>query len=305
MSLGRGLGALIPPRIIKKTVDKTLDQTGERILYILTNSIEPNPSQPRKSFGRFEMEELINSIREHGIIQPLIVSPKESKLPTGQAKTPSVSLLEMGRKQEGVKYQLVAGERRWRAAQFLELKTVPALVRSVKKSQQLEISLIENIQRKDLNPMERARGYQRLMDEFNLTQDKAAKRLGKARSSIANTLRLLTLPEVIQDAIEAEKIGEAHAKALLAVDDEQKQKSLLKRVLGVGLTVKETEKLVHGRRVRKSIELDPAILGKERELASFLHTKVKIIKQGKKSKIIIEAYSDEDLNGIIRKITKL
>ncbi|MDA2936589.1 ParB/RepB/Spo0J family partition protein [Patescibacteria group bacterium AH-259-L05] len=281
MPLGRGLGSLIPAKIIQKQTEEVIAQTGEQVLHIPVHSIEPNPDQPRKYFGHMEMEELMNSIQEYGIIQPLIVT-------------------KIGENA----YQIIAGERRWRAAQVLELETVPAIVRSVEKSQKLELSLIENIQRKDLNPMERARAYRRLIDEFNFTQVEVGKKLGKARPSIANTLRLLTLDEVIQGAIEQEKITEGHAKVLLTVEDEKKQKALLKRILGTGLTVRETEKLTRGKRVRKSIELDPALLEYEQELARALDTKVKIIKTEKKSKIIIEAYSDKDLEEIIKKIVK-
>ncbi len=294
MPLGRGLGALIPLKIIGKITEDSLVKTGEQILNIPPEQIEPNPNQPRKSFTHLEMEELINSIREYGIIQPLILTPHQSKLEAGQS--------EFG---EGVKYQIITGERRWRAAKFLELKTVPAVIRSVKENQKLEISLIENIQRKDLNPMERARGYQQLMDEFNMTQEQVAQKLGKARSSIANTLRLLVLPEAVQQAIEQERISEGHAKALVSVQDEEKQKALLKRILGVGLTVKETEKIISGKRVRKSIEIDTRLLEKERDLAGILGAKLKIIKRGKKSKIIIEVYSDEELDELIEKISNI
>ncbi|MDA2922499.1 ParB/RepB/Spo0J family partition protein [Patescibacteria group bacterium AH-259-L07] len=281
MPLGRGLGSLIPPKIIQKQTEEVIAQTGEQVLHIPIHIISPNPEQPRKHFGHMEMEELMNSIKEYGIIQPLIVT-------------------KIGENA----YQIIAGERRWRAAQVLELETVPAIVRSVKKSQKLELSLIENIQRKDLNPMERARAYRRLIDEFNLTQEQVGKKLGKARPSIANTLRLLTLDEVIQSAIEQEKITEGHAKVLLTVEDEEKQKALLKRILGTGLTVRETEKLTKGKRIRKNIELDPQLLEYEQELSQVLDTKVKIIKYGKKSKITIEAYSDKDLEQIIKKIVK-
>ena len=289
MSLGRGLGALIPHRIIRE--DEETAKTGEGVLDIPIEFIEANPGQPRKNFSHLEMEELINSIREQGIIQPLILAPRQSKFEAERS--------ESGEK---VKYQIVAGERRWRAAGFLGLKTVPAIIRSMKENQKLEISLIENIQRKDLNPMERARGYRQLMDEFNLTQEQVSQRLGKARSSVANTLRLLALPEIIQQAIEQEKISEGHAKALVSIQDEDKQKVLLKRILGLGLTVKETEKIISGKRIRRNIELDNSILEKESQLSKILNAKVKIIKRGGKSKIIIEIYGDRELDEVIRRL---
>jgi len=289
MPLGRGLGALIPTKsgpvpqqIIEKITQETLQQTGERVLDIPVEQIEPNPLQPRKIFTHEDLEELINSIREHGIIQPLIVT-------------------KIGEN----KYQLIAGERRWRSAKFLEMKTVPAIIRSASENEKLEISLIENIQRKDLNPMERARAYQRLITEFNLTQEEAAKKLGKARASLTNTLRLLTLPEPVQKAIEDEKITEGHAKVLLSSDEPEKQKMILKRILGLDLTVRETEKIVSGRRVKKTIELDAGLLEKERQLSIILGTKVKIIRKKKGGKIVIETPSQEDLEKIIEKLSNI
>ncbi len=278
MALGRGLGSLIPAMTIKRVNEEILVETGEQVLQIPVSQIDPNPEQPRKNFSRLEMEELINSIREYGIIQPLILTKDDDR------------------------YQIIAGERRWRAAKILELITVPAITRLIKDNDKLAISLLENIQRKDLNPMEKARGYQRLMDEFNLTQEQISKKIGKSRASVANTLRLLTLREEIQDAINEERITEGHAKALLSADSEEKQKSLLKRILGLGLTVRETEKIMTGKRIRKRIELDPNILNKEKALSDALGTKVKIIKKNKKIKVVIELYQDKELDNLINKL---
>ena len=281
MALGRGLGSLIPAMTIKRANEEILVETGEQVLQIPINQIEPNPEQPRKNFSHLEMEELIDSIRECGIIQPLILTKIDSN-----------------------QYQIIAGERRWRAAKVLELITVPAIIRSVKDNEKLSISLLENIQRKDLNAMEKAKGYQHLIDEFNLTQEQISKKIGKSRSSIANTLRLLTLPEQIQKAIEQERITEGHAKALLSTDNEEKQKALLKRILGLGLTVRETEKITAGKRIRKRIELDPDILNKEKALSEALGTKVKIIRKNKKIKVVIELYQDKELDELIKRIIK-
>lgn len=288
MALGKGLGALIPPKTIQKITESTLGETGEQIFQIQINEIERNPDQPRRSFSHHEMEELINSIKQHGIIQPLILTQKTEFNPENKTK-----------------YQIVAGERRWRAAKVLNLKTLPGIIRSFKDSEKFEISLIENIQRKDLNPIERAWAYQRLVDEFNLNQEQLAQKLGKARASIANTMRLLTLPEIIQKAIEEEKITEGHAKALLAIDAPERQKILLRRILGAGLTVRETEQMVQGKKIRKSIEMDAGLLEKERELSQHLGTKVKIIKGRKKIKIIIETYTQEDLDKIINQLMNI
>jgi ParB family chromosome partitioning protein len=285
MALGRGLSSLIPEEkpTFKKEDQEIFVATGEQVWQIPLEQIEPNPEQPRKNFAHLAMEELINSIKEYGIIQPLILT-----------------------KQGENSYQIVAGERRWRAAKVLELKTVPSLIRSIKENEKLALSLLENIQRKDLNALEKAQAYQRLIKEFNLTQEEISQKLGKARASIANSLRILSLPEIIKEALAEEKITEAHAKALMALGDETRQKALLKRILGVGLTVKETENLVKGKKVKKRIELSPEILKRERILREILGTKVKISSSGgknKKIKVVLEFYQEEELDELIKKIT--
>ncbi|MCF7907096.1 ParB/RepB/Spo0J family partition protein [Patescibacteria group bacterium] len=280
MSLGRGLESLIPVSSIKKVSDQGLSQTKEEVCDVLVNQIEANPDQPRKSFQRTNMEELINSIQAHGIIQPLILSKKE-----------------------GGKYEIIAGERRWRSAKILNLKTVPALIRPIDYNKKLEISLIENIQRKDLNAMEKAKAYQRLMDEFNLTQEKISERLGLARATVANALRLLRLPQIIQEAIEQEKISEGHAKILCSFDSAEKQKAFLKRILGLGLTVRETDQMAKAKKFKKKkIMLNPELEEREKKLSQFLGTKVKIKKSQSKIKVLIEVYKLEDLDIIIKKI---
>lgn len=284
--LGRGLNALIPTKsgpipqqAIEKITQETLQQTGEKVLNIPIEQIEPNPKQPRKIFSRLEMEELINSIREHGIIQPLIITKIDKD-----------------------KYQIVAGERRWRAAKILELKTVPAIVRDVNEMEKLEISLLENIQRQDLNPIERARAYQRLMDEFNLTQEEVAKKIGKARATVANSLRLLTLPEGIQQTIESGRISEGHAKALLSLENADKQEAFLKRILGLGLTVRETEKMVKRSRVPKLVIPNTNLVEKQQILTEIFGIKVNIQKRKRGGRIIIEFYNDEDLDNLIKRL---
>ena len=279
MPLGRGLESLIPTKIIKKVTLDALSQTGEQVHEIPVEQIDPNPNQPRKNFARTDMEELINSIRANGIIQPLILIKKE----------------------EG-KYEIVAGERRWRSAKVLGLKTVPSLIRQIDVNKKLEIALLENIQRKDLNAMEKARAYQRLIDEFNLTQENISKRLGMARATIANSLRLLRLSETVQDAIEQEKITEGHAKTLCSINDPAKQEILLKRILGLGLTVRETTKMIDVKRVRRKNKINPELEEKEKILSRALDAKVKISQSGKKIKILIEVYNQEDLDIIIKRM---
>jgi len=280
MSLGRGLESLIPPSNVKKVSDKKLDQTREEVCDILVSQIEANPEQPRKSFQRINMEELINSIQVHGIIQPLILGKKQ-----------------------GSKYEIIAGERRWRSAKILGLKTVPALIRAIDYNKKLEISLIENIQRKDLNALEKAKAYQRLMDEFNLTQEKIAERLGLARATVANALRLLSLPSVIQEAIKEEKISEGHAKILCSLENAEKQKAFLKRILGLGLTVRETNQMAKAKKFKnRKIMISSELKEKEKELSQLLDTKVKIKKNQSKIKILIDVYKLADLDIIIRKM---
>jgi len=274
MPLGRGLDSLIPRKKF------TLPQEKEEAIFeIPVEKIRSNPYQPRNIFDEQSLEELVNSIKEYGIIQPLIVNKISED-----------------------EYELIAGERRLRAAKILKLEKIPAIIRSAETSQKLELSLIENIQRKDLNPMERARAYQRLIDEFNFIQEEVAKKIGKARATVANTLRLLTLPVPIQKAIEEEKISEGHAKILLSLDSPEKQEAMLRRILGTGMTVRETRQLVVLKRKRPVFK-DPVLRLKEEKLQESLGTKVIIKKRGKKGKIIIEFYSEEDLANLIKKLS--
>jgi len=283
--LGRGLDSLIPTssgKIREETAKKIVEEIeegGEKIINLPLEQIEPNPYQPRKEFAHQAQEEIINSIREHGIIEPLILTPGLNN-----------------------KFQIIAGERRFRAAKFLGLKTVPIIIRKASEIEKLELSLLENLQRKDLNPLEKARAYQRLIDEFNLTEEEVAKKIGKARSTVSNALRLLSLPLLVQKAIEEEKISEGHAKALLSLEDKDKQEMFLKRILGLGLTVRESEKITQGKRIYKKIEVDPEILKKEEKLTNLLEAKVTIHKMRKKRKVIIEVYNDEELNSLIEKL---
>jgi len=282
MALGRGLDSLIPRRFFtKKIADETEireSSTANSSLEISVEEIHTNPFQPRNIFAEQGIEELANSIKEHGIIQPLIVSKISEH-----------------------NYQLIAGERRLRAAQRAGLRTVPVVIRQVDELKKLELSLIENIQRKDLGAMEKAKAYQRLMYEFNLTQEEVAKKLSKARATVANTLRLLSLPALIQQAIEEEKISEAHAKVLLTLESAEAQEAMLRRILGVGLTVREAEQLVISKR-KKPRAVDYFVKSQEEKLQETLGTKVLIKKRGKKGKIIIEFYSEEDLNNLIKRL---
>ncbi len=286
--LGRGLGSLIP----KKTTTYVPPQSGvslsaeeiiilndgDRILKIDPNRIAINPQQPRSHFSEGALNELADSIKQHGIIQPLIVTRK------------------------GENFELIAGERRLRSAKLLGLDKVPVIVREEKDQKKLELALIENLQRENLNPLEMARAYQRLIDEFNITQEEAAKKVGKARSSLANTLRLLALPQEAQAALEEGRISEAHAKYLLGLEGELKQLSMLKKIMRQNLSVAETDKEIKRLGGTKAAKpKDYFDRAKEEELSSFLSTRVELKRQGRGGKIIIDFYSEEELNDIIKK----
>lgn len=284
--LGRGLSSLIPSRpaagsgIIKK-IDISSARSGkDEILQIETSRIKLNPHQPRQKFADQNMEELCESIREYGIIQPLIVS-----------------------RENGV-YGLIAGERRLRAAKTIGLAVVPAILRDANEQQKLEVALIENIQRENLNAIELASAFQMLIDEFNLTQDKVAKRVGKSRPSVTNTLRLLSLPEEIKLALIDGRITEGHAKYLVGLDSEAKQMSLFRKILHSSLSVHDTNKAARhmGGTKAARIKINYGDKDKEFALRQFFGAKVEIARKGKGGQIIIDFYSDEELNEIIKKL---
>ena len=297
--LGRGLASLIPPKKIPTDPSTVapLPATAPSALPPLTVShpdvpltrevsigdIVPNPHQPRLHFDEAKLIELADSIREHGILQPLVVSP----LGAGQ-------------------YELIAGERRLQAAKRAGLATVPVVIRQADNQEKLELAIIENIQRHDLNPIEEAKAYLRLTDEFGLHQDEVAKKMGKSRPNISNTLRLLTLPVEIQRAIIEGKISEGHAKALLSIENPEKQRALFELILKDELTVRETEDKAREVSVRSHLraarEKAPELAAKEEWLTEQLGTKVKIQPKGKGGKITIEFYSNEELNGILGRL---
>ncbi len=290
--LGRGLGSLIP----KKTMaygqnpfqeegsvmqESVVVHDNERILKVSPNKIDFNPFQPRTNFADGALNDLAESIKEHGIIQPLIVTKK------------------------GDRFELIAGERRLRSSKLIGLAEVPVIVREENDQKKLEVALIENLQREDLNPMETARAYKRLIDEFNITQEEASKKVGKARSSVANALRLLTLPLEAQSALAGGKITEAHAKYLLGLEGVDKQLSMLHKIMRHDLTVAQTDKEIKrlgGTKAAKAKDyFDRA---KEDELSELFSSKVEIKRQGKGGKLIIDFYSEDELNEILTKIRK-
>lgn len=275
--LGRGLDALIPGWEETRSAP-----SSENVIQVAVTSISPNPQQPRKQFDDEQLEDLASSIREHGIIQPLILI---------QGSTSN-------------RYSLIAGERRLRAAKLAGLTEVPAIVRTVTEQEQLEFAIIENVQREDLNPLERARAYQSLLESFSLTHDDIARRVGKSRVSVTNTLRLLNLPAVAQEALLNGEVSEGHARALLGLPNTRSIEAALDSVLSLNLNVRQTEALVNklvGKVSRPSVKTtrSPEVEDLENRLRQFFHTKVNLNKGPRGGTISIAFYSDEELNAIL------
>lgn len=271
-ALGKGLGALIP--------DQTEEKSKGDVFEVSINEISPNEEQPRKSFDEDKLIKLADSIKEHGIIQPVIV------------------------KKEGNFYKIIAGERRWRASRIAGLKKIPVIVKELSKRDIMEISLIENLQREDLNPIEEAMAYKKLIEEFNLTQEEIAGRIGKSRSAIANSLRLLNLDERVLNYIAEGILSEGHGKIIAGLERRQMQFEVATKIIDEGLNVRQTEKLIktiQENRVKqvKTVKKELYIKDIEDKLKAHLGTKVVINKGKKKSKIEIEYYSDDDLQRII------
>jgi len=288
MPLGRGLNSLIPQKTVKtKFSNETINKIDaqNQILDVEIEKIQVNPHQPRQRFDHSELEDLIESIKAYGIIQPLIVTQLE-----------------------GDNYQLIAGERRLRAAQTLNLKTVPVIVREAKEQEKLELALIENVQRKNLNALEEALSYKRLLDEFNLNQEEIAKKIGKKRPTIANTLRLLNLPQKVQQAILDEKITEGHARTIASLESEKEQLAFLNKILQNKLSVRQSEDQVKKVKVKghiRKIETDPVKLEQENKLRDVLGYQVKIKDKGKGGEINISFNNNEEFQGIYKKLLGL
>ncbi len=273
--LGKGLGALIP-----EIPENSGKQDGT--FQCTIDDIQVNPHQPRMVFNQEKLDELASSIREKGIIQPLLVKETE------------------------IGYQLIAGERRLRAAKLAGLSQVPVIVKNVSEEEQIEISLIENLQREDLNPIEEAESYKKLMQDFEYTQQKLAQVLGKDRTTITNQIRLLKLPTMVKKALSQNEISAGHARCLLSITEPLKLREAYRLVLLKGLSVRETEKLAKNMnqvKSRKKVEEKSVHLESLRnDLMQHLGTQVKIWQRGKKGKIIIEFYSPEELEGILERI---
>ncbi|MFA5320061.1 MAG: ParB/RepB/Spo0J family partition protein [Candidatus Omnitrophota bacterium] len=291
-ALGKGIGALIPsaPAILSSSnaaLTEVATITGNNVTYLPVALIKPNPLQPRDDFNPQSLEELTQSIKEKGILQPILV------------------------RKQGEAYELIAGERRYRAANLLNLKEIPVIVRNVDDRDSLELALIENIQRENLNVIEEARAYKYLVDKFSVTQEELSDVLGKARATVANILRLLKLPQEIQEEIKKGRISYAHGRALLEVQDVNQQRKLVQDIISKGLSVRELETLLKSGRSalslpRRRLKQDPAaettVSVLEEELQHILATKVRIVKKKKRGSIIIEFYSAEDMKRLSDKI---
>jgi ParB family transcriptional regulator, chromosome partitioning protein len=272
--LGKGLGALI-------SSGETGDQPRHETIPV--DSIVPNPLQPRRRFREEALEELAASLKQHGVVQPVIVRPS------------------------GTGYELLVGERRWRAAQMAGLRSIPAVIREAQPSECLEIALVENLHRDDLNGIEEATAYRQLMEEFGLSQDDVSQKVGKNRSTVANSLRLLQLPVEVQAAIVAEEISPGHARALLVLQGNPQQALLLNRIIEEDLSVREVEEAV-----RKRLGGEPQIEKREKpqplneyaeRFAASLKAKVKVIRGKRKGKIIIEFKNEKDLDRLLSEMT--
>lgn len=283
MALGKGLSSLLPQtnrKVIRK--ETGVSEDSSRIWHIPISQIVPNPEQPRQVFGHQELADLVASIKQYGIIQPLVVSEKDDG-----------------------GYELIAGERRLRSAQILGLENVPAIVRSATAQEKLELALIENIQRQNLNAIEEAFAYNRLLAEFNLTQEQVAERVGKNRSTIANIVRLLSLPENVQKALADGKISLGQGKALLGLEDKKTQAEVFASMLGQKMTVRDVEDAVTIKKQQSHkglVRRDPNILAAEQLLAERLGTKVHITQKAGRGKIEIEFYSTEEFKKILNEL---
>ncbi|MFA7170358.1 MAG: ParB/RepB/Spo0J family partition protein [Candidatus Paceibacterota bacterium] len=281
-SLGTGLSSLIPEKTKRVNTDGGMSLNHEsEVVRLPVDEIIPNPNQPRYFFDGDNLKDLAESIREHGVVQPIIVT----KLSNG-------------------KYELIAGERRLRASKLIGKREIPAIIREADNQEKLELAIIENIQRHDLNPIEEAKAYKRLKDEFSLTQEEISKKMGKGRVVIANTMRLLELPIEIQRGVIEKKITEGHARAILGLDNPEKQRALYELILKAKMTVREVENKVreitvpsHKRKIFENIS-DPELQEVENRLQQSLGTKVQVRKRGSAGRILIDFFSEEDFDKI-------
>lgn len=279
--LGKGLGALM-------NTDEAVDVTREETITLKISQIEPNKEQPRTEFDPEKLETLSDSIKKYGVLQPIVVKKLENGF-----------------------YKIIAGERRWRAAKMAGLKKIPVVIRDFDDQETMEIALVENLQREDLNPFEEARGYKELMDLFSLTQEQVAQKVGKSRSAVANSVRLLSLCDEIKELVLKKELTVGHVRALLATDNEGVQLMAARKIVADGLNVRQTEAFIKSLLTEKKPkkknpmdeELRRYLATIEKKLSNSLGTKVKIQNKKNRGKIEIEYYNNEDFERIMNKIS--
>ena len=286
--LGKGLDSLIPSGTPEKTkVNNSPEKVNEKPdTFVDINLVEPNREQPRKHFDEDALQELADSIKLHGVIQPIVVQDRKSY------------------------YEIIAGERRWRASKLAGLKEVPVIIRNYTEQEIVEISLIENIQREDLNPIEEAQAYKRLLEEFNLKQDEVAEKVSKSRTAVTNSLRLLKLCDEVQQMIISNMLSTGHARAIISVEDPEEQYALAQKIFDEKMSVREVEKYIKGMgktakpKKKKNESLEAIYESTEEKLKNALGTKVAITSRGEEGsgKIDIEFYSHDDFERIIEKL---
>ncbi len=273
--LGKGLGALI----------SSVESDDSGITEVRINEIEPNVEQPRKNFNDEKLSQLAESIKQHGVVQPLIV------------------------RRDGNVYRIVAGERRWRAARLAGLQTVPVIIRELSSRQVMEIALIENLQREDLNPIEEAEAYEKLISEYGMTQEEVSNTVGRSRPAIANSLRLLSLQDKIKSKLISGEISSGHARALLSIESKDVQLTALDEIIKREMSVRETEQLVkqlsNPKKIKRTRENDVEYQAIEDKFREVFGTKVRIMNNKKNGKILIEYYSPDELDRIINIIDSL
>lgn len=289
--LGKGIGALFgndieETDIVAQDIHQINKNDKEKVTSLKLAQIEPNKEQPRKNFDEEKLQQLADSIKQHGVIQPIIVKDLNNGY-----------------------YQIVAGERRWRASRIAGITEIPAIIRTYDELATMQIALIENLQREDLNPIEEALSYKALLDDFALTQEKVSEQVGKSRSAIANTIRLLSLPKQVQKLLEEGAISGGHARAILSVTSEEGKLQLAEKIIENELNVRQAEQLAKALNAQKQ-EKEPAqpqtsafdlqLQGIQKQMSDLLGTKVKILNGAKKGKIEIEYYSANDLERVLK-----
>ncbi len=289
--LGKGIGALFgndieETDIVAQDIHQINENDKEKVTSLKLAQIEPNKEQPRKNFDEEKLQQLADSIKQHGVIQPIIVKDLNNGY-----------------------YQIVAGERRWRASRIAGITEIPAIIRTYDELATMQIALIENLQREDLNPIEEALSYKALLDDFALTQEKVSEQVGKSRSAIANTIRLLSLPKQVQKLLEEGAISGGHARAILSVTSEEGKLQLAEKIIENGLNVRQAEQLAKALNAQKQEKeptqpqtsaFDLQLQGIQKRMSDLLGTKVKILNGAKKGKIEIEYYSANDLERVLK-----